>query len=129
MKHRLNCLLLAILLMASLFSCRPSAAREMERTLASIDVSDSTAAASMVPAYDTPSRYTDQFPEEYARIAALGGEALPYLLDYVEQTDLDYLNAMFFVCCAYGMLGIDEWLDIDRHRPIEHARALRAYLP
>ena len=129
MKHRLNGLLLAILLMASLFSCRPSAAREMERTLASIDVSEYTAAAIMVPSYDTPSRYTDQFPEEYARIAALGGEALPYLLDYVEQTDLDYLNAMFFVCCAYGMLGIDEWLDIDRHRPIEHARALRAYLP
>jgi hypothetical protein len=128
MKHRFCCLLLAMLLMMPLFSCRPSAARAVEQTLARIDVSAYTAAAIMVPTYDTPSRYTDQFPEEYARIAAHGSEALPYLLDYVEQTDLDYLNAMFFVCCAYGMLGMDEWLDIDRHRPVEHARALRAYL-
>ncbi|MBO5897477.1 MAG: hypothetical protein J6R04_00530 [Clostridia bacterium] len=128
MKRRFLCLLFALLFVFSLFACRPSLAREVEQTLADIDVSEYTAASIMVPSYDAPSRYTERFPEEYARIAALGTEALPYLLDYVEQGEPDYLNGMFFVCCAYGMLGIDEWLDIDRHAPAAHARALRAYL-
>ena len=129
MKHRSICLLLAILLGLSLPACAPSAKRAVEQTLASIDVSAYTAAAIMVPTYDAPARYTERHPEEYARIAAHGKEAVPYVLDYVEQTELDYLNAMFFVCCAYGMLGIDEWLDVDRHQPTAHARALRSYLP
>ncbi len=129
MNTRLTSLLLALLLCLSLPACAPSLSREIERALSDIDVSEYTAASVMVPSYDAPSRYTERFPEEYARLAAYGTEGLPYLLDYVEKQPLDYLNAMFFVCCAYGILGIDEWLEIDRHHPVEHARALRAYLP
>lgn len=127
MKVRITSLLLLFAL--CLVSCASSLGTEIGHTLDGMDVSEYSAASIMVPSYDAPSRYTERFPDEYARLAAYGMEGVSYILDYAERSDLHYLNAMFFVCCAYGILGIDEWLDIDRHQPAEHARALRAYLP
>ena len=130
MKLRLTSFLFALLLCLLLVACRPSLKDEITATLANIDVSEYTAASIMVPNYSTPSQYTNRFPEEYARIAVYGEENVSYILEYViDHEELNYLNAMFFVCCAYNMLGMDGFLDVDLHRPIEHARALQAYLP
>ena len=103
---------------------------EIYATLSDIDVSEYSAANIMVPSYKAPSQYTDRFPDEYATLAAYGEEGVAYILEYViEREDLGYSNAMFFVCCAYQILGMNVFLDIDMHAPVEHARALQAYLP
>ena len=120
--------LAVLVLCVTTVCCGSSLKQNVYGALDSIDVSEYSAASIMVPSYDAPSRYTERFPDEYATLAAYGVDGVPYILQYVEQTELDYLNAMFFVCCAYHLLGMDEFLDIDLHQPTEHARALQSYL-
>lgn len=119
-----------MLLVTMLVGCTTSPKQEIYALLADIEVAEYSAADIMVPTYDSPSRYTDRFPEEYATLAAYGREGVAYILQYViEHEQLDYYNAMFFVCCSYQILGMNEFLDVDMFTPIEHARALQEYLP
>jgi hypothetical protein len=131
MKHKNAVRFLSLLMLVALLAgCASPRKREIYATLSDIDVGEYSAADIMVPSYKTPSQYTDRFPDEYATLAAYGREGVTYILEYVtERKGLDYSNAMFFVCCAYQILGMNVFLDIDMHAPVEHARALQAYLP
>jgi hypothetical protein len=131
MKHKNAVRFLSLLMLVTLLvGCASPRKREIYATLSDIDVSEYSAADIMVPSYKAPSQYTDRFPDEYATLAAYGREGVTYILEYVtERKGLDYSNAMFFVCCAYQILGMNVFLDIDMHAPVEHARALQAYLP
>lgn len=130
MKHKILIRIFSLLLLAVLLvGCASPPKRDVYATMADIDVSEYSAADIMVPSYHSPLQYTERFPEEYGALAAYGQEGVPYILQYViEHKSLDYSNAMFFVCCAYQIIGINELFDIDNSDPAEHARALQEYI-
>ncbi len=131
MKHKIMIRVLSLLLLAALLvGCASQPKRDIYATMDDIDVLEYSAADIMVTSYKAPSQYTDRFPDEYATLAAYGEEGVTYILEYViERKGLDYCNAMFFVCCAYQILGMNEFLNISMWNPVEHARALQKYLP
>ncbi|MBQ8409947.1 MAG: hypothetical protein IJY39_13890 [Clostridia bacterium] len=99
-------------------------------TLDDIDVSaEYTSFLVMVPHLSEPSLYTEQYPDEYKEISSLGKKAVPFILDYIEGTDLNTVNAAFFVCCCYGILELDGWITNEPLGNVEaHVLALRQYL-
>ena len=125
-KFILSCFLIVCILLSACAEKRAN----VYTTLGKIDVSTHyTAFHIMVPSgLPYPARYTEEYPEEYATVYALGRKSVPYILDYVEEAQISSFNAMFFVCCCYGMLDLDEWLT---HLPLSdveaHISALRQY--
>lgn len=125
MKKSLFFLLCICLLFAALPSCDNSLKSQLNATIEAIDVSDYTAESIMVTTYKTPCRHVERSPEDYEKLAAYGEEGARYILEYVINTpSLDYLNAIFLTSCAYEILDVHEFPDIDARYPAELAKAL-----
>lgn len=120
---------LAILLCFTLASCTGQKAK-IYKTMEKIDVSaEYTAFHIMVTNLSDPTLYTEQYPEEYSALAEFGKDGVPYILSYTLETPLNSLNAAFFVCCCYDILGIDDWLIPEPPGNIEaHITALQEYI-
>lgn len=76
-----------------------------------------------------PSPFTEEYPEEYNRVSAFGEEGVPYVIEYVREAPINVLNACFFVCCCYEILGLEAWLvDKPLENVDEHLDALETYI-
>ena len=122
--------LLALLLCICLFctvlpSCGSSLKSQVYATIETIDVSDYTAEAIMVTTYKTPRRQVERSLEDYEKLAAYGEEGARYILEYIIEVErIDYANAIFLTSCAYEILGVHEFPNIDIHYARELATAL-----
>ena len=121
--------ILALVLCITLVSCTGQKAKIYD-ILEKIDVSaEHTAFHIMVTNLSDPTLYTEQYPDEYTALAEFGKEGVPYILSYTLETPLNTLNAAFFVCCCYDILGIDDWLTTEPLGNIEaHITALQEYI-
>jgi hypothetical protein len=125
MKKSLALLLCICLFCASLSSCSNSLKSQVYATIETIDVNDYTAEAIMVTTYKTPRRQVERSLEDYEKLAAYGEEGARYILEYVIEVErIDYANAIFLTSCAYEILGVHEFPDIDIHYARELATAL-----
>ena len=126
MKKRLIPLLCLLLVSVLLFSCGSSLKSQVYATIETIDVSDYTAEAIMVTTYKTPRRQVERSLEDYEKLAAYGEEGARYILEYVieKHPDIGYFNAIFLTSCAYEILGVHEFPDIDVNHATELAKAL-----
>ena len=115
-----------IVLGATLFSCGNSLKSQVYATIKTIDVSAYTAEAIMVTTYKTPRRQVERSLEDYEKLAAYGEEGARYILEYVIENhpDIGYFNAIFLTSCAYEILGVHEFPDIDVNHATELAKAL-----
>ncbi|MBQ1246358.1 MAG: hypothetical protein IIX90_06985 [Clostridia bacterium] len=125
MKKSLALLLCICLFCATLSSCSNSLKSQVYATIETIDVNDYTAEAIMVTTYKTPRRQVERSLEDYEKLAAYGEEGARYILEYVIEVErIDYANAIFLTSCAYEILGVHEFPDIDIHYARELATAL-----
>jgi hypothetical protein len=125
MKKSLALLLCICLFCATLSSCSNSLKSQVYATIETIDVNDYTAEAIMVTTYKTPRRQVERSLEDYEKLAAYGEEGARYILEYVIEVErIDYANAIFLTSCAYEILGVHEFPDIDVHYARELATAL-----
>jgi hypothetical protein len=125
MKKLLCPLLCLLLVCATLSSCSNSLKSQVYATIETIDVNDYTAEAIMVTTYKTPRRQVERSLEDYEKLAAYGEEGARYILEYVIEVErIDYANAIFLTSCAYEILGVHEFPDIDIHYARELATAL-----
>ena len=124
---KLLCPLLCLLLVSVLLSsCGSSLKAEVYATIETIDVSDYTAESIMVTTYNTPRRQVERSLDDYEKLAAYGEEGARYILEYVIENhpDIGYFNAIFLTSCAYEILGVHEFPDIDVNHATELANAL-----
>ena len=126
MKRSLLLLLCICLFFATLSSCGSSLKSEVYATIETIDVSAYTAESIMVTTYKTPRRQVERSLEDYEKLAAYGEEGARYILEYVIENhpDIGYFNAIFLTSCAYEILGVHEFPNIDIHYARELATAL-----
>ena len=126
MKKLLRPLLCLLLVCATLSSCGNSLKSQIYATIETIDVNDYTAEAIMVTTYKTPRRQVERSLEDYEKLAAYGEEGARYILEYVIENhpDIGYFNAIFLTSCAYEILGVHEFPDIDVNHATELAKAL-----
>ena len=125
MKKLLCPLLCLLLVCATLSSCGNSPKSQVYATIETIDVNDYTAEAIMVTTYKTPRRQIERSLEDYEKLAAYGEEGARYILEYVIEVErIDYANAIFLTSCAYEILGVHEFPDIDVNHATELAKAL-----
>ena len=125
MKKLLLPLLCLLLVCATLFSCGSSLKAQIYATIKTIDVNDYTAEALMVTTYKTPRRQVERSLADYEKLAVYGEEGARYILEYVlENEHIDYMNAIFLTSCAYEILGVHEFPDIDIHDATGLAKAL-----
>ena len=126
MKKSLALLLCICLFCATLSSCSNSLKSQVYATIETIDVNDYTAEAIMVATYKTPRRQVERSLEDYEKLAAYGEEGARYILEYVIENhpDIGYFNAIFLTSCAYEILGVHEFPNIDIHYARELATAL-----
>lgn len=126
MKKLLRPLLCLLLVCATLSSCSNSLKSQIYATIETIDVNDYTAEAIMVTTYKTPRRQVERSLEDYEKLAAYGEEGARYILEYVIENhpDIGYFNAIFLTSCAYEILGVHEFPDIDVNHATELAKAL-----
>ena len=125
MKKSLALLLCICLFCATLSSCSNSLKSQVYATIETIDVNDYTAEAIMVTTYKTPRRQVERSLEDYEKLAAYDEEGARYILEYVIEVErIDYANAIFLTSCAYEILGVHEFPDIDIHYARELATAL-----
>jgi hypothetical protein len=125
MKKSLALLLCICLFCATLSSCSNPLKSQVYATIETIDVNDYTAEAIMVTTYKTPRRQVERSLEDYEKLAAYGEEGARYILEYVIEVErIDYANAIFLTSCAYEILGVHEFPDIDIHYARELATAL-----
>ena len=115
-----------IVLGATLFSCASSLKSQVYATIETIDVSAYTAESIMVTTYKTPRRQVERSLEDYEKLAAYGEEGARYILEYVIENhpDIGYFNAIFLTSCAYEILGVHEFPDINIHDATGLAKAL-----
>ena len=126
MKKLLRPLLCFLLVCATLSSCSNSLKSQVYATIETIDVNDYTAEAIMVTTYKTPRRQVERSLEDYEKLAAYGEEGARYILEYgiENHPDIGYFNAIFLTSCAYEILGVHEFPDIDVNHATELAKAL-----
>lgn len=130
MKKSLLFLLCICLFCTAIPSCGSSLKSEVYATIKAIDVNDYTAEAIMAPNYKTPAQHVARSPEDYQKLAAYGEDGARYILEYVIDTPtLDYLNAMFLTSCAYEILGVHEFPDINTHDATGLAKVLYEQMP
>ena len=124
--YPLLCPLLCLLLVcATLSACGNSLKSQVYATIETIDVNDYTAEAIMVTTYKTPRRQVERSLEDYEKLAAYGEEGARYILEYIIEVErIDYANAIFLTSCAYEILGVHEFPNIDIHYARELATAL-----
>ena len=128
MKKVLLPLLCLLLVSATLFSCGSSLKSEVYATIETIDVSAYTAESIMVTTYKTPRRQVERSLADYEKLATYGEEGARYILEYVIENEytpgFNYMNAIFLTSCAYEILGVHEFPDINIHDATGLAKAL-----
>ncbi len=125
MKKSLLFLLCICILCAALPSCGNSLKAQVYATIETIDVLYYTAETIMITSYKTPRRQVERSLEDYEKLAAYGEEGARYILEYVlENENINYVNAIFLTSCAYEILGVHEFPDIDIHDVAKLAEAL-----